>query len=298
VFKLLIPFISVALTALWYPAMKPVFNEITPLQAATIEAFACFICASIWILIKSENIKVNKIIILIGLLNGLGSLMVYSSLDLLTPVDSSVLGRNYTIVSVLLAFLVLKENITLKQWGFILGSIIGSVLFVFNDSFGKSDYLGIIMVIGHTTFFSIANLLTKGSLKRISPVTILFYTKMITLVTLFPLGLANGGSDFINVNFNTFIYTMIISVFSMFIGMILYYISLANLKFSYVNVIRGSAPIFVYVYSIPFFNSNLTYVNLIGGVILILSIIYLSLENNTQQVKIKERTRAYEYGIK
>lgn len=272
-------FSSVGLMAIWYPAMKHLLERVHPLQAAGIETLISIIWGSATFYLQKKNpiSDQSKNLILIGLLNAFGTICLYTSLSLLDPVVNSLLGRNYSVFCVILAVFILHEKLTPRQWILIALSILGGVLFVFKET-GLPSPMGIFLVTTYTVLYAVANVIAKKYCSNVPSSVTVFYIKVTSLFPIMIFGLASMGSNYFTVGLHDLVYIAVVSLITMYLGLNLFYKAIASSSFAYVNTIRSTGPIFVLVYSIPFYNIELTILNIVGGIITIVSVALLSMK--------------------
>lgn len=286
-------FLSVALTAIWYPAIKYGLNNISPIQAAGIETLVSFLIAFMTIKLTKKSFITDKVkpLLFIGLINAFATIFLYVSLSLLDPVMAALLGRNYVLFSVLMSLIILKERISKMQCFLLVISIFGGYAFVY-DGITRTGILGMFAVIAYTLLFAIGNAYTKKLCVGVDSTIILFYIKASSILPILILGATTEKQDFFNTTAYDFMYIAIVSIISSYIGVKFFYKSLAIVNFSYVNVVRSTGPIFVLVYSLPFFYINLSIINLIGGIIVITSVALLSILEGKRLEKFKDAQSA------
>lgn len=277
---------SVGLMALWYPAIKIALDRVEPLQAAAIETLISVLCGTSVMLVNKKVFKNPhmKALILIGVLNAFATVCLYVSLDLLDPVMSSLLGRNYTIFCLILSIFILRERISGAQWLLIGLSIIGGFLFVYKDT-GVPSLLGVVLVTTYTILYAVANLLTKKYCYKVDSTTTVFYIKTVSLLPIFLFGLSRQGTAFVQVSLQDLVYISCVSLITMYLGLTLFYKAISISSFAHVNTIRSMSPLFVFLYSLPFFPPQLTVSNSIGGITTLVSVALLSVLDFNQQRK-------------
>ncbi|MEC0231041.1 DMT family transporter [Paenibacillus alba] len=274
---ILFAILSVALTAIWYPAIKIGLKEISPIQAAAIETLVSLITAIVVLKLSKQKFTTSKLkpLIVISVINAFATICLYLSLYLLDPVMSSLLGRNYVLFALMISFFFLKEKVSIAQWVLMLVSVAGGFLFVYSEV-RDFNLIGILFVLGNTLFFAIGNAISKKYCSSVNPSVTLFYIKLISLLPIILIGTSIDNFRFFKVTPYEFIFIAVVSIVSSFLGVKFFYKALAVSSFAYVNTIRSMGPIFVFVYSLPFFPIDLSLLNAVGGVSVVICIALLS----------------------
>lgn len=267
---------SVGLMALWYPCIKFALTRVQPLQAAGVETLISVIVGTSLMLIKKKQFKnpQMKALIVVGLLNAFGTICLYLSLGLLDPVMNSLLGRNYSIFCLVLAVFILEEQLSGRQWSLIAISILGGFLFVYNDT-GVPNLLGIALVTTYTILYAVANLVAKKYCSAVEASTTVWYIKLVSLLPILVFGLFGQGLAFFEISWMDLTYISVVSLITMYLGLNLFYKAIAMSNFAIVNTLRSTGPIFVFLYSLPFFPPHLSVTNMAGGVMTIGSVALL-----------------------
>lgn len=267
---------SVGLMALWYPCIKYALTRVQPLQAAGIEILISVIVGTTLMLMKKKQFKnaQMKSLIVVGLLNAFGTICLYLSLGMLDPVMNSLLGRNYSIFCLILAVFILEEQLSGRQWSLIALSIIGGFLFVYKDT-GLPSLLGITLVTAYTIFYAVGNLIAKKYCSSVEASTTVWYIKLVSLFPILIFGLYGQGTAFFQIAWTDLAYISVVSLITMYLGLNLFYKAIAESNFAIVNTLRSTGPIFVFLYSLPFFPPNLSLTNMVGGVMTIGSVALL-----------------------
>lgn len=224
---------------------------------------------------------------LIGLSNGVGVALLYLSLALTEPVTVGFLGRAYVVFGVLLGAVVLNERLNANEAACVMLALVGMFAFAWRGPLVTAP-LSIVAVLGYAFFFALTNLLIKRFGEGDTE-SILVYNNLIAALAIGGYALAAGEP----VAFGTLdaLGLVLAAAFlSSFLGLILFYEGLKNLSFAEANLLRASGPLFVALFSWPFFPVALSPLN-VGGAALLLGGVsglgYLKL----QAAKLNERWR-------
>lgn len=268
---------SVAIMSLTPVLNKLSLSTITPLQAGFLNAIFSALITLFVIKVRKQkipNLFKNKLVILLGLTNAIGILLQYVSVSLLDPVSVGLFGRFYIIFALLLSVVIMHEKISKYDLMPIALTLIGTI-FITNFHGSINSYIGVITAISYTFFFALTNMLAKKNLENIDSNTLLLYNQGISAVFL---GIVLLGANQVSFDLSSGVAAIFGSAFaSGFLGLYLFYEGLKYISFRDANLIRALNPVFVFIFSIPFFKVPMTTNFIIGGILIIISIIWLGL---------------------
>ena len=268
---------SVMLMAAWYPTMKLVMGRISPIQAASIEAIGLTATSALWGRLRGQRQTAppQRGWVAFASLNTIALVLLYLSLQQLSPIIVSLTGRLYVVVCAVLAVAVLRERIGMRDWTLILISSAATVAFL-HGQVERASVLGIVAATAYVVCFAIANLVAKRFGSGVAPATTLLWSRGLAALTLPLLGLMLEGQSFLQVDPSAAAWVLGSSITTMFGGLMLYYRALGMAPFALVNVLRALGPLFVFVYSMPFASTPLTWGQCLSGIICIASVALLS----------------------
>ncbi|MDU0435557.1 DMT family transporter [Staphylococcus haemolyticus] len=269
--------ISVAIMSLTPILNKLSLTDLSPIQASFFNALFSTLILLITVLFDKSKIKIyhNKSIWLLGITNTIGILLQYVSLSLLDPVSVGLLGRFYIIFALFLSVLFLNETLRKHDTLPIIFAIIGSFLIThFSGDF--NSILGVIAALSYTFFFALTNMLAKKTVKDIDSKTILLYNQATSTLLLGIILIVTNHLHTIHIGIGLFS-ILLSALCSGVIGLLLFYEGLKYISFREANIIRTLNPIFVFIFSFPFFPLPLTPNFITGAILIIISIIYMNL---------------------
>lgn len=268
---------SVAIMSLTPVLNKLSLSTITPLQAGFLNAVFSALITFFVIKVRKQkipNLFKNKLVLLLGLTNAIGIILQYVSVSLLDPVSVGLFGRFYIIFALLLSVVIMHEKISKYDLMPIALTLIGTV-FITNFHGSINSYIGVITAISYTFFFALTNMLAKKNLENVDSNTLLLYNQGISAVLL---GIVLLCANQVVFDLSSGVAAIFGSAFaSGFLGLYLFYEGLKYISFRDANLIRALNPVFVFVFSIPFFKVPMTTNFIIGGILIIISIIWLGL---------------------
>lgn len=269
--------ISVAIMSLTPILNKLSLTDLSPIQASFFNALFSTLILLITVLLDKSKIKIyhNKFIWLLGITNTIGILLQYVSLSLLDPVSVGLLGRFYIIFALFLSVLFLNETLCKNDTLPIIFAVIGS--FLINHFSGDfNSILGVIATLSYTFFFALTNMLAKKTVKDIDSKTILLYNQATSTLLLGIILIVTNHLHTIHISIGLFS-ILLSALCSGVIGLLLFYEGLKYISFREANIIRTLNPIFVFIFSFPFFPLPLTPKFITGAILIIISIIYMNL---------------------
>ena len=273
---LLLNLLSVAVMAVTPVMNKWSMNTLSPLAASFYNALVSLVLTFITIgatYTKLVWVK-SPVIWVLGLTNCLGIVLQYLSLFFLDPVSVGLIGRFYIVFAILLSVFLLHERFDRREIVPI-GLCIAGTALVSDFSGRMTDMLGLICAFGYTFSFALTNTLAKKALARVDEKILLLYNQATAVIIL---GIVAADSGKLAFSPSMGIGAVAVSAFcSGFLGLLLFYRGLKFISFRDANLIRALNPVFVLVYSLPFFRIQMTPAFILGGGLIILSIVWMSL---------------------
>jgi drug/metabolite transporter (DMT)-like permease len=265
-------------------SLSPLINKFSlgffsPVQAALYSSIFAALFCYLYAIVNKKNIRLikNKFIWLVGFTNAVGIILLFISLDLLSPITVGFIGRFYIVFAIMLSALILKEKFNNRDKLLICLAIVGTFLFVEKDTTGMS-LIGALIALGYTFLFALTNTLVKKTIHSSDSNSILFYNNIISTIFILGFILISGQISQFSFNFNGILLIIMSSFLSGFLGLLLFYEGLKYIDFSVANLIRTCGPIFVAFYSWWFFPIELTITNILGAILLLSSVIVMSIK--------------------
>jgi drug/metabolite transporter (DMT)-like permease len=276
-------------------SLAPVINKfavgyIGPVQAAFFNTL--FSLAMTWIWVKSQGGKVrlrNKILWLVGLLDGVAAILVYTALSLISPVMVGFLERFYVIIALLLAITFLREKITPRQLLLTGVAILGLWLFV-DKQFDFSSILGIAVTIIYTSFFALSAMLVKIVSPMENTRDILLSEKIVSLIVIGLYWVVAENASLAGVTLTGMGIVLVCAGLVNFLGVMLFYAGLRDVTFNTVNLIRSVSPVLVFAYSWFVYPEKLDASKIIGAVVLLGAVTLLTLQSSREEARTVTQT--------
>lgn len=287
--SIFLAFLSTALGGINSVVFKVLMETSSFQKIALYEAFflVCFFASIKGWQLKSLN-KQSLIFLFLGsFLQGMGFLFFYLSLQYLTPLEFSFLGRNQATFSILLGAFLLKEKQSIQKWFSIILLLLGAFTFTYTPN-STNNYLAIFFALLFCLSLSVRGLVIKKS--EAIPINILmFWGSVFSFLIILALSLVGTPDDLLYKNLfelNLFFIVALSSLFSNAIGIVLYFKALERGYLSSVASIRALSPLFVAIYSSLFFEYSWTSLKIIGFIICLISmIVFLIPEKEKQQLE-------------
>jgi drug/metabolite transporter (DMT)-like permease len=272
--------LSVLLNSIATTISKFALKSINPILTTLMICLTSTLLSLGYIFIRKHKLSAPEFrrLLPIAVINGIATVLLYSSIAILDPVTVGMIGRFYVVFTTLLSVLILKEKLSGSELVLIFIAILGTFLFVQGGSGPSMEhYIGVAMALSYTFLFALANLFVKKNVHNASSVTILFYNNLFATAACMVALLVQQ----VPVNTMTAIdamsvwYSVLTAVIT-FSGLVLFFNSFRFLSFKLSNLIRSASPLFVALVSWPFFPIKLGLGNTSGGAMVLFSIVFLS----------------------
>jgi len=230
-----------------------------------------------------------KYIILLGMINAGSVLTGWYALDIIGPSLFSFIVKINIITMVLSGTVFLKEKFNLYEAisGFV--TIMGVVLITFSK--GEYLLLGVIMIILHSVFYTLANLLIKSKFKSIKPLMIVNYRAIgITLFCLIFTLIFGKLNIYLS---KGLLFATLPAIFSAVLAHIFIYRAYKIIEMSKTELIISAQPFFVLVLAFFVFGEVLSLMQWLGGILIVGGVIGLiygrkMLDNNKKADSVKD----------
>jgi len=260
--------ISTALAAISSVAFKKLLEEMPYQEIALVESV--FLCLFFGLQkgYRLTHLCAWDYFYLIGgcLLNAGGYLCFFLSLQHLSPIEFSFLGRHQATLSILIGWLFLGEKHTVLSWLAIGFALAGAYCFTFVDFYFNQSLVGVAFAFFYCLFFALRGLFVKLG-PQVPVPTLLFWgcvaNLLATVGTIYGLNPINISWEraFLSSKSVVIILTALVT---QGIGIHLYFKALYLGQLSSVSSIRAISPFFVACYSMFLFEYEWTLVRFIG----------------------------------
>lgn len=253
--------------------------EISPAQAAIINVLVILLASYLFGYFQGKKVTfyADKEMILLGVLNSFGVILLYISTSLLSPVEIGFIGRFYTVFAILLSLFILKERLNKKEIYFILAALLGIFLFIDTTNIYGASLIGSLCALFQTFFFALSNIYIKRTMAVNKDSNSILFTNncialiFVTLYAIFTGQLWEGTLSFTGIGL-----IALSSLLTGFVGTLFLYEALKYLRFSIANTIRAFSPILLAIISFPFFPVEVTWQKIVGASVMLLSIFLLT----------------------
>lgn len=246
--------------------------------ASAVNVLTIILASYIWGLINKRGVKLyfSKDVTVLAICNSLGIILMYVSLNLISPVQIGFLGRFYTVFAVMFSYLILKEKISRAEWILVVAAIGGTFMFIAPKNGDGINTVGIITAILYTLFFALSNVLIKITMEKGRESNSILFTNSLWTLAFVSIYLLVFNSNW-NLNVTSIGLTALASLMTGFLGTLFLYEALRRIRFSVANIMRATSPIILAAVSYPFFPVDLTVVNILGAVVLVSSILFIGI---------------------
>lgn len=225
------------------------------------------------------KIKNNiKLLILSGSAIGVNWIFLFQAYKYTTISNATLSYYFAPIFVVILSPIILKEKLTPLKMGCVITAMIGLFLVVNISGNGTSNFnnqlVGILYGLSAAVLYASVILMNKF-IKNLSGFETTLVQLMIATIVLLPYVLIKDQMNFTSVNFNSFIYIMILGIVHTGLAYYLYFTAIKQLKGYSIAVLSYIDPISAVIIASVFLGEKMSYIQAIGG-ILILGATFLS----------------------
>ncbi len=276
-----------------FMSLGPTINKfalarVSPFTLVLYNALLC--CMFTFPFIYKKLLKVSpeevKSLAMAGILNGVSMFFLFYGLSKSSPAIVSMLNRTYIIFSILIGAFFLKEYISKLDWGLIIVSTLGIILFMIKKEMAQA-HLGALYGIMSGLLFAFCNMTIKNKLKETCEYVILFSINFTSALFFFiVISVFQGREDLVlPLEPRTLSFVFLGAFLGSFLGLLLFYASIKTIPFYKANLYRSISPVVSLFVGLMFFPVSLSTLNIIGLVILVSSFIVYS----TVKVKIMKK---------
>ena len=240
--------------------------------------FYWFLCASGFFLIAMFAGKGGRkftiprrwipITLLMGVFEVTGTFLFFYTIRLMNPAVASFYGNISIVMTVALGIIFLREHFTSLEavGGVVLG--IGVVLMTYKS--GRTVFIGFLLILLLSLFFSINTVLLRVTLKDVHPITFSAYRTFLLFVITAVIISLQSGLPFPGLG--TFIEIAIGAFLGPFLGVLLLFSGLQYLEASKASLVRATNPLMVLIGSYLWLHQIPTKAQFVGGVITLVGI--------------------------
>ena len=272
--------IGVNLLSIFLTAASPVIGKLA-LAKASPDVVALISNAVItllaWlVMVKKERgfkVEIGKLTFGIGLLNALGMICLFYSLEMIGPVMVGFVGRFIIVFGILFSIFMFKEKCNIVEAFFIVLVLVGGLVFTLPETIGGS-LLGVGLALGYAFSFAFSNALMKIAAKNMSAAKILFNYSLVSTLCI---GMYAASKDHIqSLEMSKSLVPACLSGMTTFLGMLLYIDGSRLVSYLTLNVMRSLTPFVILLYSSWFFAVNLAQGQLVGGILMTVALMILA----------------------
>jgi drug/metabolite transporter (DMT)-like permease len=199
---------------------------------------------------------------------------LFTSLQTITAVRSSVLLAFTPVVVAIAARFIFKEKITPLMLAGIIAAIIGAVLTITEGDLGKVLQSGLaigdIYMLGAVLSWAAYSIIIKVAMSRLSPLALLAYGSVIGVILLFPFTLYdNAWSALAHLSTNAIWSMLFLSIGAAGIAYLWYYEGIAHVGSSKASVFLNMEPVAAIAIGVILLGEELTIAVAIGALLVI-----------------------------
>ena len=265
-----------------YPLGKLGTNNIPPILFSSLRVLIIFIGILPFFKFKIPSKKLILPLLLFSITMGIGVYVsLYFALDITSLISPIIIGTQLTVpFGLLLSFIFLKENISIKKWLLIIFAFLGVIIVAYDPRI-RDEWIALLIISLMAFFYAVANILSRF-LKEIDTMSQIGWHSLISCVPLFILSYifeGNAVEILFPMSFSTLLIILHASIIVSLIGhgsifyLYKFYPVATVLPFYSLFPIFGIIFTFLIFYELP----NLF--EYIGGIIVIGSVYLIHLEN-------------------
>jgi len=210
-------------------------------------------------------------IVLLGILgSGIGSFIGYTGLKFSDVTNYAFIIRSIVAFAVIFGYFFLKEKLTKTKIMFVFTLLLGAY-FISTGGQTITPHFGDVLILCAAALYALVNVFSKKLLKRNSSQHLVLFRSLggapVLLIMSFLL-----GYDILQ---REFILLSTLDGIVLFIQLFFLYKTLEIKSVSYLSMMASMFTIMVVIFSYMFFNEVMNLFQIIGGVIIILSIIFI-----------------------
>ena len=245
-------------------------------DAAALSTLFAVAGAMVWALLRGRPLplRLGPALVGLGLLDGIGGLCLFASLERLGPVPVALLGGMSPAFAAPLAFVVLGERPSREEVLLGAAAVVGALLFSWRGTAPVSG-VGLALACVSTLAYTGGNLLAKVALRDSNPSAVLGSSRLVSLALVVGWGVLRGGLLESRPGTTGVALVAVAALIGNFASVLLYYRVLREASLSLTTVVRVAGPVATAAVAWPFFPMSLTSLNLAGGAVLVGSVAWL-----------------------
>ena len=206
--------------------------------------------------------KELKYVVLIGICAALGSIFAFLGLSIGSASEAGFLFQLETFFAAILAFLLLKEKLSINQVGGLALMFVGA--YIFSTSLSFSFELGSLFFLGSAFLWGANDVIVKNKIKHFSPFFLAFGRNFFSLFILFPLAIQYLPENLQKLTGQDVFYFLLYGLIVAGIILSLYY-ALGLIKTAEAVSYQLFSPLITVVIAFFIFGERLNTIQLIGG---------------------------------
>ncbi len=221
--------------------------------------------------------KAFGLIFILSLLFSFGVYTFIVSLKLIEPATVSFLSRFEVILTVIFAFIVLRERLRLIE---LIGGVIAlSGIFVLKYKTNMVISEAASLMILSSFFFAVAEILVKKYIDIIGVIRFVFWRNLIMVVIFYGI-LIYQGQQFYLIDNRTLLLAAAAAFLLPVMGRITYIEALRRIKISRAALVTQSTPLFTALFALTILGTYPTPVEWLGGVLIIAGVVVIKLTSD------------------
>jgi drug/metabolite transporter, DME family len=224
--------------------------------------------------VRHINIKILGLILFLAILFAMALSLNMTALKLMEPATVSFLSRFEVVLTVALAYLILKEKLLFIE---ILGGVVAlGGVFILKYETNLTISKGATLMVLSSLFFATAEIIIKHNITRIGTASFLFYRNLF-LIPIFYLIIVYRKAAFFLPGIDILILTMAAGLLLPVLGRATYQMALKRINISRAALITQATPICTAIFAFLILGTYPTPVEWLGGALIIGGVVIVRL---------------------
>ncbi len=230
--------------------------------------------------IASPNPKILALIFFLAVAFAVALSFSMTGLKMLQPATASFMSRFEVVLTVTLAYMVLKEKLSVLE---ILGGMIAlGGLFILKYKTNMVISQGATMMVLSALFFASSEIIVKKNISKIGTASFLFYRSLFLIPILFVIVLIRR-QKFILPDFKTLLLVALAALLLPVIGRATYQMAMKRIDISRAALISQSTPIFTAIFAFLILSAFPSPIEWLGGGLIIAGVVIVKLSEGRLQ---------------
>lgn len=209
-------------------------------------------------------------------------LFFFEGLNLTTPINAAIVMTINPVLVIILSFLIIKENITLRKGLGIFLGLFGAFTLILNGegfSFSSNYQVGNVFVFINATSYGLYLVIAKPLIEKYHPITVLFYVFSFGLIYVLPFGIVElKNVSWAIIPRNIYLEISFVVICTTFIAYLLNSLALKNLSPTTVSIYIYLQPILASMFAVFWGSDTLDTQKIMSALLIFLGVYLVSVQ--------------------